>query len=203
MTIQELMSESWKAITGSENYTFGTADKEFSLPVKDMTEGQIVALFRYGRRMFNDNWNSQKTSYEGDQEDFYSDWIDALGVTIGTGKGGGGGSVAMKPELQAQWDAIGTILMSAPLSRSEAATKKFMGSKRDFKKDPETLWYSLARARIVVELGKQGESAANIQKRLVEVTDANFDKLRRSWEKTVELKLAALQAQDDDLDLSL
>ena len=123
-------------------YTFG-ANGQFSANVADMSDNAIVALFRYGRRLFNDNWNSSKDKAEDTktQAQFFEAWLPKLGETVGTGSGGHQVlSYAEKAER-----AVVRALLIEQGSKAKAATEAV--------KDLEAAWEEVTTGMLVAEFG--------------------------------------------------
>jgi len=81
----------------SFGFGVGKGDEDshlFPVVVEDLDDAAVAALFYYGRRMYNDNWNSSDAKKEGKpQQTYFDTWITEVGVTRGlTGGGGGGGA---------------------------------------------------------------------------------------------------------------
>jgi hypothetical protein len=80
------------------SYGFGVGAGEdkhaFPCDIESLADAQVAAIFYYGRRAYNDDWNGSTEKEEGkSQADFYATWIKEFGITKGmSGKGGGGGA---------------------------------------------------------------------------------------------------------------
>lgn len=78
------LTVAYRALYGTEAYNFGKHG-EIAEIVSGFSDAEICELFRYGKRKFNDNWNSSKTKKDGGSlTDFYRDWRESLGDPTGT-----------------------------------------------------------------------------------------------------------------------
>jgi len=188
-TLPELMAVQYDEMFG-EPFAFGGGG-EFPVKIEEMTPRAICAVFRYGKRLYNDRWNaSEEKKKDESQSEYFADFIDGLGDSIGTRSGGGGGAAGFDDATQAAWDILYENWVSPSWgAKTDAQAKKEMPKKREFRKDQGSAWAKLARAYIIRALGKQGLGVKEIQAELEARMEKNLPVLVEVWAKQVEKRL--------------
>ena len=85
--LQTALSKAYQEKFETAEIGFGKSDL-FKVKVEDLTDEQIVVLFRYGKRKFNDMWNGSQEKKDGKNiQTYWPTWLESMveGRTRGEG----------------------------------------------------------------------------------------------------------------------
>jgi hypothetical protein len=183
--LQTAMMAAYEEMTGTTQIDLGPEDRPKSVRVGDLTDKQIAALFRYGKRLINDKWNSDKGKKDCKPfNEWFKETMAALGVTIGTGTGRG--APALSYEAKAERAILTGFFRDAG---QKAETAKENAAKPD-------AWEQVTRIYIIRELSKthtpEQVKAANLQ----QLVKDNIAAVKAAYQDDIKEKAAKLKAAD-------
>ena len=77
-TLQTALSTAFLDKYGTSQIGFGQSE-QFKVDVDSLTDEQIVVLFRYGKRKFNDMWNGSDEKKQGKTvQSYWAGWLDRM-----------------------------------------------------------------------------------------------------------------------------
>lgn len=89
-TLQDSLATAYAAKFSTNEIGFGQSE-QFKVGIQDLTDEQIVVIFRYGKRKFNDMWNSSDEKKQGKTvQSYWAGWLERMVQ----GRVGGGGSLS-------------------------------------------------------------------------------------------------------------
>jgi hypothetical protein len=125
--LQSSLLDVFKRLFNSSSLTMGPKFAEKPWEISDMTDEQIACIFRYGKRMLNDNWHSRTKPGDWPSAKYptwFSNWKAKLGITIGLRRGGGGGGGQRLSFEEQATRLILTDFFIAELGQNETVAKK-------------------------------------------------------------------------------
>lgn len=184
------LSQAFAEIYGSDEIPFACGGTKFATPIASMTDKQVCAVLRYGKRMLNDSYNAvaKAAKDEGklppDPQEFFDEWF----ADLGNKKPGGGGGARLSAYDQAEREVL-TMQLQTLCGMTKTAAEKDA-------KHPADAWKAITRRIVIANVGK-GKSSDEIAEKLdswieqaLPAVKANFEKdIQARMPKTDEMKL--------------
>lgn len=174
---------------GLVEFPFEINGKPYPRKVEDLTDVQLKAVCRYGKRICNDAWNTSKEKKDAKgSAAFMERWLPNLGLT--TGKGGGGGSKLTYTE-RATREILEALFVGKDF-KEKAATAKEMARNKD-------RWITVARRYIIRDLQAAGYSVDELEGiDLQAFAEENADVYRDGRAEEINKRAMKLQALDEE-----
>jgi hypothetical protein len=189
-TLQSQLADAVEDVFGVRTLEFWEGN-HYTKRIEDMTSRQIAAIFRGGKRIANDNWNSQGKVKTQDRMSWFDSWWAALGVTVGVGKGGGGPRLSYEAKAER---AILEEFFASPEGGGKdgkVAKKMAVGANR---------WEDATRIVLISamhEAGMTGEEIKNAD--FGSKIPANLDAVKANFAPAIAEKAKALEEADKKL----